>query len=146
MNVEEGFRRISVILGVLGFVAGTFFAYSDIGTLSKTRAAHERFLSAMTWPVIQQVAKQAAADFKRGHEPIWYQIDREGVSNVMVSGGRIWAINLRSGEAILDQKVATTLDYASLCLFPLFGFLLPWGTVRVISWVISGFRSRAPIV
>lgn len=31
------------------------------------------------------------------------------------------------------------LDYSKLLAFPLLGFLLPWGTVRVVGWVVIGF-------
>jgi hypothetical protein len=63
-------------------------------------------------------------------------VDKEGV----VSG--IWR---PSGEFITGISARTDIPIDTLVLFlaaPLAGFLLPWGAIRTLSWILTGFAER----
>jgi hypothetical protein len=51
----------------------------------------------------------------------------------------IFQIYLSSGEAVRRTEPPHPIAYLRLLLYPLLGFLLPWGAVRLLTWVGSGF-------
>jgi hypothetical protein len=52
------------------------------------------------------------------------------------------AITITQEQAnVLSQKPPTFGAYLLLLAFPVIGFLLPWGAIRALSWVLSGFSN-----
>lgn len=68
----------------------------------------------------------------------------EGISKVHIdSTKQVAAIELSTGRIIVRPKVTGWLeyfkDYLLLLSYPVLGFLLPWGCVRILAWVGYGF-------
>ena len=57
----------------------------------------------------------------------------------------ITSIETQDGETLYQTVAPRNWTYALLILVPAFGFLVPWGAVRGIEWVLAGF-SRSPSV
>lgn len=61
---------------------------------------------------------------------------------VMVDkSGRISTIVLSTGESVPNIGPPTLTAFVLLLLYPLGGFLAPWGAIRAFAWLIAGFLS-----
>jgi hypothetical protein len=66
--------------------------------------------------------------------------NRDRIDRVHLDAARtVVAIDLSSGESIQKVEAPHLNAYLSAFLYPILGFLLPWGCVRILSWVGSGF-------
>jgi hypothetical protein len=224
MNVTEGVRRLGILLGVCGGIAGGFLGYGDAANVWGGWTAHRKFESLMATPTIQKFVKAAASapkrpplsltppvpglhspDFKGlladpmflgmnseqrrevllrldpvfgskiaeafrdGYQPSeirdylygddWTQAaldyklhpqwtyektlitaNSDGIKSVTASrAGDIASIELDSGVSVAPTEPPRLMAYLLVLAYPLFGFLLPWGAVRVLAWVGRGF-------
>jgi hypothetical protein len=65
----------------------------------------------------------------------------DGIEDVWLSAtGLIAQIDLSSGEPVPRVDPPTLKAYLVPLLYPILGFLLPWGGIRVLTWVATGFR------
>ena len=66
-----------------------------------------------------------------------------GIRRVIVDrAGDASSIELSSGETVQRAEAPRVRAYLILLLYPVLGFLLPWGIVRVLTWVGSGFVAQ----
>lgn len=87
---------------------------------------------------------------------IEFTADTSGVDGIQKvdadKGGVITAIQLSSGEWVhrepqtLKARLAFYGRLLLLLCYPLIGFLLPWGTIRTLAWVVSGFSTPTTTV
>lgn len=147
VNVKEGMRRAGLLLGVCGGLLGGFLAYGDAQNLWNARKAHYRFEALIASPTLRQVAK-AVRDEQNGpwvkyrseHTESAIGVDHDGIGKVMVDqAGLISSVELATGESVQRTAAPSLTAYCSLILYPLLGFMLPWGIVRVLTWIGSGF-------
>jgi len=54
MNLREGTRRLALLLGALGIIAGGFASYVELQTVLPMRAAHRHFEQLANSPAVQQ--------------------------------------------------------------------------------------------
>ena len=152
MNTREGMRRLGIVLGVLGGVLGGFFGYSDAQNLWNTRMTHRKFESIMALPTMQKVAKADWVTVSGGpvKPPEGYiltpsqggiiEVNLEGIKRVLTDKtGMVSSIELLTGETVRRTEPPTLQAYLAPLFFPVIGFLLPWGAVRVLTWVGIGF-------
>jgi hypothetical protein len=57
MNLKEGTRRLALLLGVVGAIAGGFASYAELQTVLSQRARHNRFEQLAASDVVQQERK-----------------------------------------------------------------------------------------
>ena len=85
-------------------------------------------------------------DFKKKYGII--NLDRkasgDGIDRFTVdpSTGTITSIQLSTGELLSRTPSPTLMDWIALPLYPLVGFLIPWGAIRILTWVGAGFLSK----
>lgn len=82
---------------------------------------------------------------------IEWTVDVRGVDGVQTvdadKSGVITAIQLSSGEWVHKEPQTLRAHLAFfgglllLLLYPLIGFLIPWGAIRTLAWVVSGFST-----
>jgi len=53
--------------------------------------------------------------------------------------GRIDRIEKWNGETAYKTAAPSLGSYLIVPVFPLIGFLVPWGTIKTITWVVAGF-------
>lgn len=87
------------------------------------------------WKVEQQHADELKA---AGAIPV--SVNLEGIKDVTVDkAGLVSSVELSTGESVQRTEPPTLRAYLIPLLYPILGFLLPWGAVRVLTWVGSGF-------
>lgn len=230
MDLKEGTRRLALLLGVVGAIAGGFASYLELQTVIDQRARHNRFEQLANSDVVQRQSKflQKSADFIPGPYPMdkkqfaqkikarfpeYKDIDDETLAVIIlekypqyrdmvkVDPWEKYAVKEKSGTAIdpkTRERIQTQPDfipddpypaialpnpsdvnkggiktinwthgygvesivtedgqtlyptpapsawlYLLVALFPVFGFFIPWGTIRAIGWVGAGFFQPA---
>lgn len=138
MNHREGFRRVGLVLGVIGAIIGLIVALSLEKELYHTREnakkqATEDWANAR---IGKRVKAKYPGDYDdmtdkevgrraKGKKPWeWFQenapVGKYSLEDMGYDGPPLWA-------------------YLMPTPLPFIGFLFPWGTVRVFYWVIAGF-------
>jgi hypothetical protein len=147
MNVKEGVRRLGILVGICGGLLGGFFANKDLQILWNIHNAHQRFENLMASAAMREVAK-AALDTqtkewvkeRSEHSATPVGVAKDGIEEVTVDRtGRICSIELSTGESVQRVEPPSPKAYLLPLLYPFVGFLLPWGCIRVLTWVGSGF-------
>lgn len=68
------------------------------------------------------------------------QVNLNGIKQVTVDKtGSVLVIDLQNGEILQRTDAPHIGAYFGILVFPLLGLLVPWGAVRVLIWVGSGF-------
>jgi len=204
MNFTEGMRRVGVVLGLCGFMAGCFFGYIHLRPLLAQRAQSRTFKMLVSSPVVTQElgdlnATSAAAtatspwlpvlttEINRGgiraiHFGPWvgyrgidpsgrktekYRIETDkgtyevetapvDLSKLSIeqleayrrllskqkqhySANDVIEIETEDGKAVHPTDPPPLWTNLQAPVFPILGFLLPWGAIRVLTWVVTGF-------
>jgi hypothetical protein len=71
-------------------------------------------------------------------EPLEVKTDRIEEVEVNQTGGVI-RLKLENGNMVENTPVPATASYVEVALIPLVGFLIPWGVIRLITWIALGF-------
>lgn len=150
MNLREGTRRLALLLGVVGAIAGGFVSYLELQTTLEQRARHNSFKQLATSDVVQQDRKEFLAgwvsiDQKTGERTQWdQQVGKDGIKTIhWTEDNQIESIETVDGQTLYPTPAPSAWLYLLAALFPLLGFFIPWGAVRAIGWVGAGFVQRA---
>jgi hypothetical protein len=151
LNFKEGFRRFGVICGLLGFFYGVNLAFKDFSLFSQYKSEHARIQKIMALPASQQVVRTVNDDIAHGQLFGSYPVHSNGIEEVTVSDGRISSITLTTYETLHNFPLPSIWDYSlEIILAPALGFgagfalgfLLPWGTISSVRWLLAGFRKQ----
>jgi hypothetical protein len=70
-------------------------------------------------------------------------VDLDGIKAVIVDkAGLVSRIELSTGESVVRIKGPSFWEGFVVFLFPILGFLIPFGAVRLLAWVGSGFAQN----
>lgn len=97
----------------------------------------------MATPTMQKVAKDART-YSGTIAPGWLVLSQtanpDGIKEVTVNGSKlVSSIELSTGELVPRAESPHLTAYLLLLLYPVIGFLLPWGCIRILTWVGTGF-------
>ena len=176
MNVNEGMRRLALVAGFLGLIAGAFASHVALLDFRREIAGDKEFESLVTSDAFNKqiqhlhpwdeyraldegVSVRVLPPDRDYAKPYWSSSYLEGkevrTSTVPINAGGVksvtWA-NVGDDFRILDIETQRGrklynfghshwlyLLYSSL---PVFGFLVPWGAIRTVGWVILGFQKH----
>ncbi len=160
INAREGMRRLGLLLGTLGAIVGCvyLFAFGDELLEKRARAKEFRELSSVVQEVVRATPLHAEEHpelrLANGYEyvdPTWLRsredaLRSHGISSVEWSknGDTIYAITTVDDTNHYDTSAPKWWDYIGVLFLPALGFLLPWGTIRILVWVGGGFFQRTP--
>jgi len=153
MNLREGTRRLALLLGAVGAIAGGFASYSALQTIREQRASHNRFEQLAASPVIQQARRSIGTACAKDpsnkqcgdatHNPM-SEVNSGGIETIYWNKDyQVGLIQTDDGQNLFPAPAPSAWLYCLIVLFPIFGFLIPWGAVRSIRWVGTGFAERA---
>jgi hypothetical protein len=134
---------LGVLLGVTGAVVGGYLAYGDAKALWNRHIAFKRFESVMTSPTMRKVGQAVRDDAQKDLDGSWatmsVSVGVGGIKEVTADRtGTISLIELSTGESVQRVEPPSMGRYLIPLLYPVLGFLLPWGAVRAVTWVGSG--------
>jgi hypothetical protein len=141
MNFREGMRRIGLTAGTVGALVAALAAFAlFFAGLLDNRNVQARFDPALNLPIVKLVAKHIAK-YKIANAYIDLPDNPQGIKSV-------WA-NEKSEVSSLTRadgtEISGTNGPRSLFWFLLYppimavGFVVPWGAVRLVTWIVSGF-------
>jgi hypothetical protein len=147
MAMKEGARRLGMFLGALGFVFGCAYGYDSTRNAFEQHEASTRFKSLLASDTMRNVGKAIHEDQKNWFvhnspdpNPIVISVRVGGISQVVADrDGQVQVIRLETGKELKRTEEPETLSYFRLILYPIIGFSIPWGVVRGLTWVVSGF-------
>jgi hypothetical protein len=163
-NVIEGLRRFGIVLGVAGFCLGGIGSYSYLEPLLERRAAyradyaeHQGIETVHFYKYDGETikAKLAAkvepstadiADIVTSHGKTLHPIDPE-FRRLMTSKAVHSILESETTGALFDvgrdhsaqPQPPRFWEYLLVPVIPLLGFLLPWGTIKILAWIVAGF-------
>lgn len=164
MNLREGTRRLALLLGAVGAIAGGFASYLELQPALEQRAAHIRFERLANSQVVGQARKECFGPWEKHlstkeNLPVklvppycFMPIDDPNAANYtpseLNSGGikavhfenrETASIETQDGQTLYPTRAPGTWSYVLIAILPILGFFIPWGTVRAIGWVVAGF-------
>ena len=147
MNLREGTRRLALLLGVAGAVAGGVFAYAQLQSTMRQRVDHKHFDQLANSSDVQRERQETRQQLQRLRNPTvtdpsgWESpIDASDIKKI--TWGKNYAvasIQTQDGQTLYPTPAPGAWAYAAIALLPLLGFFIPWGAVRAIGWVTAGF-------
>jgi predicted small secreted protein len=150
MNLREGTRRLALLLGAAGAIIGGVFAYAQLQSTMRQRADHKQFEQLANSDAVQQDRKDFLAgwvsiDSKTGERIQWdQQVDKGGIKTIhWTKDNEIESIEAEDGQTLYPTPAPSAWLYLLIALFPVLGFLIPWGVVRSVGWVGAGFVQPA---
>ena len=143
MNLREGTRRLALLLGALGAIAGGFASYSELQSVKEQRASYIKFERLAASGVVQQERKNCLSDNPPpGYTKLGAQLpaNSAGIEAIeWTDDCRVDMIKTEAGEWLYPELAPRPWEYLLIALFPVLGFFIPWGAVRAIGWVLAGF-------
>lgn len=165
LTIQRGIRRVALVVGLAGAVAGGFLAWP---TAEQIRGLHQRAV------IVQKIIRRLReaqpppkgailyysaqrdkidrgvipddASLAGPPETVSVYVNQDDVDKVIVyrRTGLISSVTLKNGETLADAPLEPAWHTYLFPLFaPLAGFLLPWGVIRLLAWTISGFIAKA---
>lgn len=58
--------------------------------------------------------------------------------------GVVQSIRRAAGPLVERTPAPAVADYFGLLIYPVFGFLVPWGSIRALTWVATRFFQPKP--
>jgi hypothetical protein len=144
MNFREGMRRIGLTVGVIGGLAGAYAAVLILADIAPQRRAQSEFDSLLKVQLIQEIARDLAKE-KIVNISLEIPSRPKGIRLFRVNGrSEIEAFELEDGRTVMRTNAPSALWYLLYPLLAAAGFLLPWGAVRLVNWIVSGFIGSSP--
>ncbi len=147
MNLNEGTRRLALLLGAVGAITGGFVSYLQLQSALKQNAAHIRFERLANSPDILRERQETKQQLESVVNPTvtdssgWESpIDANGIKSV--TWGKdygVASLETEDGQTLYPTPAPGAWSYLLVALLPLLGFFIPWGAVRAIGWVLAGF-------
>jgi len=145
MNAREGFRRLGLVLGVIGFLGGAIAGYIFFDDIWQQRARYKAFSSLVNSP---EVKSNPPSFF--GGNPVF---DKEHPSKLGIrviqydnsqdgKPAQVAAFEMEDGTFLYKGEGPTVLSYLLPFAFPIIGFLVPWGVIKLLVWVGAGFAKQ----
>jgi len=167
MNFKEGMRRLALVAGGLGAVAGGYFSYLQVTGLNARRAHHKEFQSLLSTAAVQKdiqllktglpAAKDPTPAFSYAHHgQDWFDavaaivgstdgwaVEEGGVSRIYFDGkGEVNCIATADGLRVYPVEAPGIGSYVQIPVWPVLGFILPWASLMVFAWIVAGFSHK----
>ena len=158
VNLREGTRRLALLLGFLGAIAGGFASYLELQSVLSQQARHNRFEQLAASDVVTQERKTLQAWTPVAEvSPAWAktkpvapsythfvpdpsEVNKGGIRTINWGKGfEVSSIESDDGQTFYPTPAPSAWLYLLIALLPFVGFLIPWGTVRATGWVGTGF-------
>lgn len=145
MNLREGTRRLALLLGVLGAIAGGFVSYSELQDVRQQQASYLKFEQLAVSSIAQQARKNCFLDNPPpGYAKLGSQLQTNSAGIEVIEWTddcRVDMIKTDAGECLYPELAPRFWEYLLIALLPIFGFFIPLGAIRAIGWVGDGFAT-----
>ena len=166
MNLREGTRRLALLLGVIGAILGGFASYLDLDLLMPQLKRHNKFVQLTNSDLVKQEQKCRSLGYasdcsqipppppgfvldkpkysveNADGTPLDSELNKGGIKTIHWTKDYAVASIETDSASVYAEPAPNAWEYFLAVLFPVFGFIIPWGTVRAIGWVGVGFVQK----
>lgn len=150
MNVKRGLGRVAIVLGIGGAILGGFAGYTRLQPELSQRSRHNRFEQLATSDAVKKEKPRSySLQAPRSPNDPWRvtsetaEVDKDGIKTIVWGAdGAVKSIETEDGQTFLPTPAPSIWAYLLIALYPVFGFLVPWGGVRAVYWTVGGFADR----
>jgi hypothetical protein len=122
---------------------GSYGKFPADASDSEIRAAiEEKFPGAYSGLKKQEQGpwEEAAKEFQEAQS----EVDKGGIKIIhWTKDYGVQSIETEDGQTLYPTPAPSAWLYLLVALFPILGFLIPWGIVRAIAWMVAGFVQPA---
>lgn len=158
MNLTEGTRRLSLLLGAVGATLCCLLSFGELQSDMRQKAEHQRFEQLVNSPLVRQerrtmqelapgIIPQTGEDWFEQNAPTY--APRDAKPSTFASGEiktinwtwnfEISSLELADGQTLYPTPARGAWSYGLIVILPLLGFFIPWGIVRAVGWAVAGF-------
>jgi len=144
MNAREGFRRLGLVLGLTGVAGGLIVAYLFGDNLLEERKKHQLFSELLKSPEVQKDLPLYEQYDIQSTEFTKESPSKQGIHKIFyeTTNGKhleVTKFEMEDGRTLYPTDAPSLFSYFELLAFPLVGFILPWGLLKIVVWIGSGF-------
>jgi hypothetical protein len=119
----------------------------ELQEIQSQRERHIKFEQLAASDVVQQERKYLLTNIKidpqTGERQGWewpYTVDKSGIKAIRFAENYgVESIETEDGQTLYPTPAPAAWEYLLVAIFPVLGFLIPWGAIRAIGWVGAGF-------
>ena len=165
MNLREGTRRLALLLGIVGAIAGGYVSFLELVTILPQQARHNRFEQLANSEAAQRERKCRSLGYASGCSelppplppghtldkpkytienadgtPLASEVNKGGIGTINWNRDYVVeSIETQDGQTFYPIPAPSRWLYLFAAILPLLGFALPWGLIRAVGWVGAGF-------
>jgi hypothetical protein len=164
VNFNQGMRRLAIFAGVLGAVAGGFYAHKDLHNVPSERYQHRVFEKLAASDEVKQERAVLLSASTKGVTFAWLLSvepipanqppkvlpkDFNGWDKPMATNGikvvqwkpdlSVDYFEMQDGGYVYSGPSPSAWSYLLWVAFPMLGFFILWGAIRGVGWVAAGF-------
>lgn len=134
LNYREGPRRIGIFLCLAGMLAGGGVGELLRESMTAALRQHTVFTGLLNTPEVQHaIAVKSDAQSSITNEMI--EVTGPWVKDLYWQDGHVDYFVLGDGSFVFDARRPPVWAFLLALLCPVFGFLIPWGVVKTLSWM-----------
>jgi len=85
-------------------------------------------------------APSTADSYAEFQTPLSSEVNKGGIRTITwAAQSEVYSIETTDGQTLYPTAAPSAWLYLLIALLPLLGFLIPWGAIRSIGWVMTGF-------
>ena len=150
MNVREGFRRVGLVLGLAGMTAGLVAGYGLLQKTLQQRWYHNAFSTRLNSleandafpPPSKYGGYLIEKEFTAEH-PNKQKIHKILYASKDPNTAIVRAFEMEDGGMLYPTDPPTLSSYLLPISLPILGFIVPWGFIKLLVWIGSGFTQKA---
>lgn len=151
MNLNEGTRRLALLLGGAGAILCGMLSYTHLQSVMRRKADNNRFEQLANSELVsraRQMEQGEQAPPKGWPPTVPYahhfhystEVDEGGIKKIYWNRRyEVETIETADGQGLHPMPAPSAWSYVVIAMLPLFGFVVPWCAVRAIDWVGTGF-------
>ena len=133
-------------LGIAGSLIGIVGGFGFASDTWKSRTSAAGFQEFVNRPGVLKVTEIAARADQSGdfRWPIYERHvipirDDADIKSITWTFGAVSSVQLTTGPSIERTRSESRWNYFGAAMLPVLGFVVPWGLLRVLSWILAGF-------
>jgi len=119
------------------------------GTIVRQHSAQPQAWNAQGNPIDPITGEQIKIDPQTGERILFDMSTSIPIPSIVMKDGiraikwnhnyGVESIEMEDSQTLYSTPSPAAWTYLLVALFPVLGFLIPWGTIRAIEWVVAGF-------
>ena len=142
LNYREGPRKIAISLCLLGILAGGVIGEFLRESWAEAANQHQVFTALLNTPEVRAALAAKSGDPASANEMI--QVNGSWARDLCWQDGQVAYFVLADGSFYFDSPRPPRWVFPLVLLCPVLGFLIPWISMKSLSWMGVGYFAKKP--